>query len=96
MILRETDILCLPSYREGMPMVLQEAASSGLPIITTNVIGCKEAIIPNKTGLVFKSKNTKDLVKKLVILINDKNKRIKYGVEERKLVKSKFDIKMEM
>ena len=51
-------------------------------------------IIPNKTGLVFKSKSSNDMVKKLLILINDKNKRIKYGIEGRKLVKSKFDIKI--
>ena len=42
------------------------AGASARPIVTSDVAGCKEAIIPNKTGLVFKSKNTNDLVKKLL------------------------------
>ena len=71
-----------------------EAAAASRAIVTTDVPGCRDVIIPNKTGLVFKSRNTNDLVKKLLILINDKNKRIKYGVEGRKLVKKKFDIKI--
>ena len=91
---KNASIVCMPSHREGFSKVLLEAGASARPIVTSDVAGCKEAIIPNKTGLVFKSKNTKDLVKKLIILINDKNKRIKYGVEGRKLVKSKFDIKI--
>ena len=91
---RKASIVCMPSHREGFSKVLLEAGASARPIVTSDVAGCKEAIIPNKTGLVFKSKNTYDLVKKLLILINDKNKRIKYGIEGRKLVRKKFDIKI--
>ncbi len=91
---RKASIVCMPSHREGFSKVLLEAGASARPIVTSDVAGCKEAIIPNKTGLVFKSKNTNDLVKKLLILINDKNKRIKYGIEGRKLVRKKFDIKI--
>ena len=93
-ILWKASIVCMPSHREGFSKVLLEAGASARPIVTSDVAGCKEAIIPNKTGLVFKSKNTYDLVKKLLILINDKNKRIKYGIEGRKLVRKKFDIKI--
>ena len=90
---KNASIVCMPSHREGFSKVLLEAGASARPIVTSDVAGCKEAIIPNKTGLVFKSKNTNDLVKKLIILINDKNKRIKYGVEGRKLVKKNLILK---
>ena len=64
-LLSEVSIICLLSYREGMPMVLQEAASCGLPVITSNVIGCKEVIIKNKTGFLVQVKNVNSLVKKI-------------------------------
>lgn len=43
-------IVCLPSYREGMPKVLLEAAAAGCAVVTTNAIGCREAIVPGETG----------------------------------------------
>ena len=43
-ILKKTDILCLPSYREGLPKALIEGAAQGLPIVTTNTVGCKDVV----------------------------------------------------
>ena len=63
-IYKKTAIVCLPSYREGLSRSLQEAAALGIPVVTTNVIGCKDAIIPNKTGLLCKVKNPLSLEKK--------------------------------
>jgi glycosyltransferase involved in cell wall biosynthesis len=40
----------LPSYREGMPRSLLEAAAMGKPVITTDVPGCREAVVPGTTG----------------------------------------------
>ena len=80
-LFNKISIICLPSYREGMPMVLQEGASSGLPIVTSNVVGCNEVIINNKTGFLVKSKNVKMLVEKLEILI--KNAKLRKNLEER-------------
>ena len=51
----------LPSfYGEGLPKILIEAAACGKPVITTNHPGCRDAILPNKTGLLIpkNSKNT--------------------------------------
>ena len=58
-IYNKTAIVCLPSYREGFSKTLQEAAAKGLPIITTDVVGCKDAIIPGYTGLICKPKSSK-------------------------------------
>ena len=90
---QDTAIVCLPSYREGFSRVFQEAAAIGLPIVTTNVIGCKDSIIPNKTGLIAKAKDYKSLIKKLKILILDKNKRLIFGNNGRKLAEKEFDLK---
>ena len=87
----KSSIVCLPSYREGMPMALQEAAASGLPIVTTNVPGCKEVIINNKTGFLVKSKNIKMLVEKLFVLIENNSLRKKFGNESRKFAVKNFD-----
>ena len=90
-LLSKVSIICLPSYREGMPMALQEAASSGLPVITTNVTGCKEVIINNKTGYLVESKNINMLAKKLIKLISDQNLRKKFGNAGRKFAIKNFD-----
>ncbi len=87
-----TSIVCLPSYREGFSKTLQEAAAMGIPVVTTNVIGCKDSIIPGETGLLCKPKNFKSLEKKLEILIKDRKKRIKFGFNGRKLAKKEFNL----
>ena len=81
-ILQNASIVCMPSHREGFSKVLLEAGASARPTVTSDVAGCKEAIIPNKTGLVFKSKSSNDMVKKLLILINDKNNRSSMVLKE--------------
>ena len=66
-----TKIICLPSYREGFPKVLQEAQACGIPVITSNDPGCIEAIIPNKTGLISKIGDVSSIVKSIEKLILD-------------------------
>lgn len=51
-VYRLADIVVLPSYREGMPTVLMEAAAAGVPVISTDVPGCREAVLHGKTGLL--------------------------------------------
>ena len=89
----KAEIVCLPSYREGFSRTLQEAAATGTPIVTTNVVGCKDAIIPNKTGLLCKPKDYNSLRKKIAILINDKKKRLIFGVNGRKLAEKEFGLR---
>ncbi|MGV3708410.1 MAG: glycosyltransferase family 4 protein, partial [Gemmatimonas sp.] len=50
-ILAQAAIVALPSYREGMPRTLLEAAATGRPIVTTDVPGCRQAIVHGETGL---------------------------------------------
>ena len=88
----ESDIVCLPSYREGMPKVLLEAAASGKAVVTTDVIGCREAIIDQQTGILVPVKNVDKLVEALETLILDKEKRVRFGNKGRELAKQKFSI----
>ena len=92
-IYNTSDIIVLPSYREGMPKTILEAASCGKPSIVTDVPGCKDAIIPNKTGLLVKLFDTHDLQNKIEFLINNADIRNLMGVEARKFAVSKFDVK---
>ena len=89
---RKTSIVCLPSYREGLPKCLLEASALGLPIVTTNVAGCRDAIINKKTGLLAKVKNVNSLVSKLSFLIKNKNIRSKYGKNGRDFAIKNFDL----
>ena len=92
-IYNNSDIIVLPSYREGMPKAILEASSCGKPSIVTNVPGCRDSIIPNKTGLLVKLYDIDDLVKKIEILITNDELRKSMGIEARKLALMKFNIK---
>jgi glycosyltransferase involved in cell wall biosynthesis len=91
-VYKKTSIVCLPSYREGLPKCLLEASALGLPIVTTNVIGCRDAIINKKTGLLAKVKNVNSLVNKLSYLIKNKNIRSRYGKNGRDFAIKNFDL----
>lgn len=56
------DVVVLPSYREGMSKVLIEACAHGIPVITSDVPGCREAVINNKSGFLVSPRNVSDLV----------------------------------
>ena len=93
-IYKQSHIIVLPSHREGMPKVILEASACGRPSVVTNVPGCKEAIIPNKTGLLVKLFDVDDLVSKIEQLILNKEKRIEMGYQARKFAEKTFDIKV--
>src|SRR5204862_303820 len=49
-VVRQANVVCLPSYREGMPRALLEAAAMGRAIVTTDVPGCRDAVAQGKIG----------------------------------------------
>jgi len=87
-----SDIIVLPSYGEGFPKILIEAAAAGKPIITTNVSGCRNAIIPGQTGILINKQNYEELVDALYFLINNNKIRNKMGIEAKKLAIDYYDI----
>ena len=69
-ILKGSHIVCLPSYREGLPKSLLEALSSGRPIITTDVPGCREVCEDGVNGLLIPARDSialSDAIEKLAI-----------------------------
>ena len=67
--IRECNCFVLPSYHEGMANTNLECASSGRPIITSNIPGCKEAVLDGRSGFVCEVKNTVDLYEKMERMI---------------------------
>ena len=90
-----TDIMVLPSYREGLSRSLLEAASMKLPIITTDVPGCREVVNHGLNGYLCDSKDSHDLYLKMLDMINlSEIERIKMGEIGRIIVESKFEEKL--
>lgn len=85
-------IVCLPSYREGMPKSLLEAAAAGCAIVTTDVTGCREAIVNGETGDLVPVRNVEALAHALSELIRDRERRIKYGINGQKRAQELFSI----
>lgn len=86
------NIVCLPSYREGLPKSLIEAAACGRAVVTTDVAGCRDAIIPNVTGLLCPVKDSKKLALAIKELICNPKRRQEMGKAGRKLAKVEFAI----
>jgi glycosyltransferase involved in cell wall biosynthesis len=92
--MRLSDILCIPSYREGFAQVVVEAAGCGTPSVVSNIYGLKDTIINNKTGFFFKPKDVNDLNRKLKKLIVNKNLRSKMSNKSIQRVKNQFSSKI--
>ena len=92
-VLSNATIVVLPSYREGFPKILVEAASCGRVIITTDVPGCRDAIEKDVTGLLVPVRNARALAKAVSQLLNDPNLCKKMGIAGRERAERLFDIK---
>ncbi len=94
-VIAEADIIVYPSYyREGLPKSLIDAAAVGRPIITYNVTGCRDAVVEGENGFFAETKNVDDLVRYAKKLIEDRDLRIRMGIESRKLAEVLFDINL--
>jgi len=87
-----SSIVVLPSYREGLPKVLIEAAAAGLPVVTTNVPGCRDAIEPDTSGLLVPVRDARALADAIQRLIEDPELRQCMGKEGRRLAEKEFSI----
>tara|TARA_B100000212_G_scaffold341264_1_gene323950 strand:- start:109 stop:1245 length:1137 start_codon:yes stop_codon:yes gene_type:complete len=89
--LKDIDLFVLPSYREGFPKVIMEASATGIPVITTNVVGCRSAVIHNKTGLIVPVKNYKLLASAIDKILRSAGLRESLGTNGRIYAEEKFD-----
>ena len=86
-----SDVLCLPSYREGFGNVVIEAASMKVPSVVSNIYGLKDSIIDGETGLYFELGNVDMLYAKLNYLYKNKEIRLDLGNQAFEFVKLKFN-----
>ena len=92
-ILKNCKFYVLPSYREGTPRSTLEALSTGRPIITTDVPGCRETVIDGKNGLLIPAKNSTALANAMIKLLNEKDEIIKkMAIESHLIAKNKYEI----
>ena len=84
------DIFVLPSWREGIPRALMEAMAMGVPVVATNIRGCREVVKNGETGLLVPVRNHQALAEATAILLQDKQKRIEMGKAGRQYILTNF------
>lgn len=95
-VIANADCVVLPSYyREGVPRTLMEAAAMGKPLITTDNVGCRDVVLPGKTGFLCPIKDGAALAACCAQLISmPPEERIEMGSSGRSFMASKFDEKV--
>ncbi|MDR0234258.1 MAG: glycosyltransferase family 4 protein [Zoogloeaceae bacterium] len=92
-VLARSVLVVLPSWREGMPKVLLEAAAVGRAVITTNAPGCRDAIVPGVTGLLVPPRDAEALADAMEQLLNDPERLQAMGKAGRELAEREFDVR---
>jgi glycosyltransferase involved in cell wall biosynthesis len=92
-VLAAAQLVVLPSYSEGLPKVLIEAAACGRPVVTTDVPGCRFAIDPGVTGVLVPVRNAVALAAAMRDLINDPLRCKVMGDAGRILAEKAFDVR---
>jgi glycosyltransferase involved in cell wall biosynthesis len=85
-------IVCLPSYREGLPKALLEACASGRPIVATDVPGCRDVVRDGENGLLVHERDAADLAEKLAQLIVDASLRHRMGQAGRAIAEREYSV----
>lgn len=85
------DVLALPTYREGMPNVVLEAAACGVPTVTTNATGARDAVADGVTGFQIGVGDSESLVDALGLLLGNNQMRESMGHAASRFVRKNFD-----
>lgn len=88
----QSNIVCLPSYREGLPKSLVEAAACGRAVVTTDMPGCRDAIEPGRSGLLVPASDAESLADAIQYLIEHPAERQAMGAAGRELAEREFAI----
>lgn len=89
-VYQDSHIAVLPSYGEGLPKSLLEAAACGKAIVATDVPGCREICKNGVNGILVSPKDSESLANAIIDLANDIEKRLAYGIYGRKMVETEF------
>jgi len=91
---RAMDVLGLPTYREGFPASLLEAAAMELPVIATRIPGCVDAVRDGETGLLVPVRDAEALTAAIRTYLGDPTLRRQHGVNGRRRALRDFDPEM--
>lgn len=91
--LAQCHLVVLPSYREGFPKTLIDAAAAGRASVTTDVPGCRDAIVNGTTGVLCKARSAESLEKSIQELISNRKRLIEMGKAARAHAEKHFDIR---
>jgi glycosyltransferase involved in cell wall biosynthesis len=91
-VLRQARIVCLPSYREGLPKILAEAAACGRAIVATDVPGCREIVQHENNGLLVPPRNVEALASALMLLLQDDCLTRRMGRRGREIAEKDFSV----
>ena len=88
----DADVFCLPSFAEGIPVVLMEAMALGRPVVTTRIAGIPELVEDGVSGLLVAPGHVEELVEALEALATDPERRRELGERGRERVLAEFDV----
>ena len=89
-LFNKAHIFVLPSYREGLPQAALEAAACSMPLILTDVNGCRDCLIDHKTGFLIKKKDVDSLIKKISLFIEKPHLVKQMGKKSREYIEENF------
>ncbi|HYY99344.1 MAG TPA: glycosyltransferase family 4 protein [Pyrinomonadaceae bacterium] len=86
------DVVALPSYREGFPRSLMEAAAMSKPVVASDVSGCRQAVFDGENGYLVPAKDAPALASKIKLLLDDPALAARLGARGRELAEERFDV----
>lgn len=89
-VYKKATIFVLPSYWEGLPQAALEAASTGMPLILTDVPGCRECVTDNVNGYLIREKDSNDLISKMERFILNPEIIKPMSMSSRKIIEKNF------
>jgi glycosyltransferase involved in cell wall biosynthesis len=90
-LLAAFDLFALPSYREGMPYALLEAMATGLPVVATNIRGCREEVVNGVTGFLVPPRDAESLAAAIVKILSSADLAARMGRAARRRILTAFD-----
>jgi glycosyltransferase involved in cell wall biosynthesis len=85
------DVFVLPSYREGMPRALLEAMATGIPVVATDIRGCREEVVDGATGILVPVRDPEAVAVAVTGLLGDTRRAASLGAAARSRVIERFD-----
>lgn len=91
-VYHRASIVCLPSYSEGLAKCLLEAAACGIPIITTDIAGCREAVLDGESGFLVPVRDAKALARSIMNVVDQRDLLVLMGKKGRGYIIRNFSV----